>query len=241
MVSAIQRQLLRWLRVPPEPAPPDGSAGSVLVFRAGRNYWRWRVLAWALAQAGLLLLILLPILPLLVRKKPVPASVESLLLGAEAILLLVYLVALVISYHAQRLDYELRWYIVTDRSLRIRSGIWSVAETTMTFANIQDLRITAGPLQGALGLADLEVSSAGGASSKETGATGGHVARFSGVDNAEAIRDLIVDRLKKYRDAGLGDRDEPPETTAEQSAHELLAEARALRAAVETRYPKTSS
>lgn len=241
MVSAIQRQLLQWLRVPPEPAPPDGSAGSVLVFRAGRNYWRWRVFAWALAQAGLLLFILLPMLPLLVRKKPVPASVESLLLGAEAVLLAVYLVALVISYHAQRLDYELRWYIVTDRSLRIRSGIWSVAETTMTFANIQDLRITAGPLQGALGLADLEVSSAGGASSKETGASGGHVARFSGVDNAEAIRDLIVDRLKKYRDAGLGDRDEPPETTAEQSAYELLAEARALRAVVETRYPKTSS
>ena len=60
----------------------------------------------------------------------------------------------------QRLNYELRWYIVTDRSLRIRIGIWIVEEITMTFDNIQDLRITAGPPQGWLGLAALELSSA---------------------------------------------------------------------------------
>ncbi len=239
MVSAIERKLLRWLRVPPEPAPPDGSAGSVLVFRAGRNYWRWRVLAWALAQAGVLVVVLLPLIVLAKKRWALPDSVASFWLAIEAILLVVYLVALFLSYHAQRLDYELRWYVVTDRSLRVRTGIWSVVETTMTFANIQDLRISAGPLQGALGLADLEVSSAGGASDKQPGSSRGHVARFSGVDNATAIRDLIVERLQKYRDAGLGDRDEP-EATANQSAQELLDEARALRAVVEARYPKTS-
>ena len=240
MVKAIERQLLRWLRLPPEPAPPDGTAGSAIVFRAGRNYWRWRLFCWTLAQAGILLLVLLPLLPFLTRKTPMSGTTQTILLSVEAVLLGVYLILLFLTYHAQRLDYELRWYVVTDRSLRIRSGIWSVAETTMTFANIQDLRITAGPLQTALGLADLEVSSAGGAGVQQTGASSGHVARFSGVDNAEAIRDLIGERLKKYRDAGLGDRDEP-EATAEESAQELLAEARALRAAVETRYPKTSS
>lgn len=240
MVKLIESLLLRWLRVPPEPAPPDGTFGSAIVFRAGRNYWRWRIFCWALAQTGILLLVLMPLLPLLTRKTPMPSGSLSILLAVEALLLGIYLLVLFITYHAQRLDYELRWYVVTDRSLRIRSGIWSVAETTMTFANIQDLRITAGPLQTALGLADLEVSSAGGSGSGETGAKRGHSARFSGVDNAEAIRDLITDRLKKYRDAGLGDRDEPV-ATAEESAQELLAEARALRAAVEIRYPKTSS
>lgn len=39
-------------------------------------------------------------------------------------------------YTLARLDYELRWCIVTDRSLRIREGIASVRESTMTFANI---------------------------------------------------------------------------------------------------------
>jgi len=238
--NAIASQLLRWLRVPPEPAPPEGTPGSVLVFRAGRNYWRWRLLCWAMAQAGILLLVLLPMLPLFTRKTPLSSTALSVILGTEAVLLVAFLIVLFISYHAQRLDYELRWYVVTDRSLRIRSGIWSVAETTMTFANIQDLRITAGPLQTALGLADLVVSSAGGSGGGEAGATRGHVARFSGVDNAEVIRDTIVDRLKKYRDSGLGDRDEP-EATPEESAQELLVEARALRAAVAARYPKTSS
>ncbi len=240
MVKAVESKLLRWLRVPPEPAPPEGTPGSVLVFRAGRNYWRWRILCWALAQFGILLLVLFPLLPLFTRKTPLAGFALSALLATEAALLLAYLIALFLTYHAQRLDYELRWYIVTDRSLRIRSGIWSVAETTMTFANIQDLRITAGPLQSYLGLADLEVSSAGGAGAKEPGASTSHLARFSGVDNAEAIRDLIIDRLKKYRDAGLGDQDEP-ELSPEQSAQELLAEARALRAAAEAHYPKTSS
>jgi membrane protein YdbS with pleckstrin-like domain len=217
MVDAIEQPLLGWLRVPPSPAPPEGAPGSLLLFRAGRNYWRWRLLCWAGAQVALLLLVLLPLLALLLVLFPLQA---------------------LFTFFAQRLDYRLRWYIVTDRSLRIRAGLWSVSETTMTFANIQDLRITAGPLQGALGLADLEVSSAGGSVSKEPGASPTHLARFAGIDNAEALRDLLLARLKRYRDSGLGDRPEAAPLTAEAAARELLAETRALRAAL---YPKTSS
>ena len=47
--------LLELLRVPPQPAPPEGSAGSVQVFRAGKNYYRWRVVMWASQQLLLLL------------------------------------------------------------------------------------------------------------------------------------------------------------------------------------------
>ena len=149
--------------------------------------------------------------------------------------LLAYLVFLPISYQLQRLNYELRWYIVTDRSLRIRSGIWSVEEITMTFANIQDIRISAGPLQGWLGLADLVVSSAGGGAAKGKGATdkSGHTAQFAGIENATATRDLIVERLKHYRDAGLGDRTETPVVGVEVAAAELLAAAKELRSAVD--------
>ena len=76
------------------------------------------------------------------------------------------------------------------------------------------------------------MSSAGGGSASGGGNHGGtansHAARFAGVDNAEEIRNLIVERLRRYRHAGLG---EAPVDMA-SAAVELLAEALALRAAV---------
>lgn len=97
----------------------------------------------------------------------------------------------------------------------------------MTFANIQDLRISAGPLQGWLGLADLV------AKGKGPLAKSGHSAQFAGIENATATRDLMVERLKHYRDAGLGDRTEKPVVGLEAAAAELLAAAKQLRAATE--------
>jgi hypothetical protein len=172
MVNAIEQLRLGWLRVPPEPAPPEGAPGSLLLFRAGRNYRRWRLLCWAGSQAALLL----PVLLLLRQPHPFLAGLISLLL-------VLYPLQALFTFFAQRLDYQLRWYIVTDRSLRIRAGLWSVVETTMTFANLQDLRITAG-----------------GSVSKEPGARPSHLARFSNIDNAEALRDLLLERLKHYRE-----------------------------------------
>lgn len=230
--------LLRLLRVPPEPTPPDGSPDSVLVFRAGRNYLRWRIAVWAASQAGLAVGAVLPLL-ILSKGNQLPPVVFDLVAGLEALYLASLLVLIPVTYWMQKLNYELRWYIVTDRSLRIRSGIWAVEELTMTFANIQDLRITAGPLQGWLGLADLEVSSAGGGAAQGPhGASAhSHGARFAGVENAAQIRDLIVERLRRYRDAGLGDGHDPhpvpASPTVESAAAELLREARALRAVVE--------
>jgi membrane protein YdbS with pleckstrin-like domain len=229
--------LLRWLRVPPEPTPPEGASDSVIVFRAGRNYWRWRFLTWAAAQLGVIILGGMFAGAIFKAQAKMPPLAVFLWDAAEIATLLAYLVFLPISYQLQRLNYELRWYIVTDRSLRIRSGIWSVEEITMTFANIQDLRISAGPLQGWLGLADLVVSSAGGgaAKGKGTDAKSGHTAQFAGIENATATRDLIVARLKHYRDAGLGDRTEKPVIGVEAAATELLAAAKELRLAVDLR------
>ena len=103
------------------------------------------------------------------------------------------------------MNYELRWYVVTDRCLRVRGGILNVHEITTTFANIQEVRLSSGPLQKLLGLADVEVHSAGGGSGK--GSSDSHVARFEGVDNAPEIRDFILVRLRQYRDSGLGEKD----------------------------------
>ncbi len=69
-----------------------------------------------------------------------------------------------LTYAIRRLDVELHWYIVTDRSLRIRTGLVRLQETTMSFANLQQVEVKQGPLQRLLGLADVHVQSAGGGS-----------------------------------------------------------------------------
>jgi membrane protein YdbS with pleckstrin-like domain len=149
-----------------------------------------------------------------------------------------------VSYVVLRLDYEMRWYIVTDRSLRIRSGILRVQELTMSFANLQQVILSQGPLQRWLGIADVKVESAGGGSSPahQDGIEESlHTGFFHGVDNAAEVRDLILARLKRFREAGLGDPDDvhptPPAlpATPQQTedavaaARELLAELRRLR------------
>jgi hypothetical protein len=103
-------------------------------------------------------------------------------------------------------------------------------EITMTFSNIQEIRVTAGPLQNLLKIADVEVRSAGGGSGGKQGDEG-HVGRFEGVSNSNAVRDLMVERLRRYRDSGLG---EAAQGTASEdqtlhAARAVLAETRALR------------
>jgi len=224
--------LLRLLRVPHEPHPPEGSPESIRIFRAGRNYLRWRVLCWFAAQFGIALVFLLFTLPPLLPKTKLAPGARVVWLGAVAAGVVVWAVSALVSLLLQKLNYEQRWYIVTDRSLRIRAGIWTVRETTMTFANIQDIRVTRDPLQLVLGLADVEVASAGGTVTQHGMMP--HRAVFSGVDEAEGLRDLLTERLRRYRDAGLGDPGDhapvaAPVATAEAAAKELLAEARRLR------------
>jgi hypothetical protein len=161
--------------------------------------------------------------------------------------LMLYLAQVPFTYALRRLDYEMRWYVVTDRSLRIRSGLVSVQEMTMSFANLQQVSVTQGPLQRLLGLADVRVQSAGGGGGGEGKPGHGvqaslHLGVFHGVDNATEIRDLILDRLRQFRATGLGDPDDhhdpvspsaAPETGSPSdvltASQELLAEARALR------------
>lgn len=170
-----------------------------------------------------------------------------------------YLVQLPLTYALVRLEFESHWYIVTDRSLRIRSGLVTVRESTMSFANLQQVTVSQGPLQQLLRLADVRVQSAGGGG--DSGGEHGegekdsmHTGVFHGVNNAGEIRDLILARLQHFRAAGLGDPEEPTESSAVAgnieegvlpiddvtadglaAARAALEEARALRRAVTQR------
>jgi membrane protein YdbS with pleckstrin-like domain len=159
---------------------------------------------------------------------------------------LLYLLQIPVTFVVRRLDYELRWYMVTDRSLRIRYGVWNISESTMSFANIQQVVVSQNPVQRLLGLSDVKVQSAGGGGGGEkhepSSGDDMHLGLFHQVTNGSEIRDLILKRLRRFRESGLGDPDEkapavpdevPPitgdATSLVTAARELAAEARALR------------
>jgi membrane protein YdbS with pleckstrin-like domain len=222
-------RVLRLARVPAEPHVPEGAEKSVRVFNAGRNYFAWRLMLWGIANTaiavGLLVAFGFSFTPTL------PPLVRTIFLTLEAVGAGFFVASIPITYLLQRLNYEMRWYIVTDRSLRIRSGVVWLQEITMTFANVQGIRLNANPVEVLLGLANVEVQSAGGGGSPAHGTpSSGHVGSFEGVDNAAAIRDLIVERLRVYRDSGLGEKTvEAGEPLALSAAREVLQETRALR------------
>ncbi len=321
--------VLRWLKVPPEPQPPQGDPASLRVFHAGKNYYNLRLASWAFAQllafAGIVFWIVVfidieagvkaqrlnhtaVIKPTDARnfdeyvKKVVESSMtedesatvppakpaenatsapaptaagtattaappakdataqtatadqtvkssdatakpakgkrsnrvritgwggfKRLLVNVallappwafpifwalKIIGILVYLIQLPLTYAVRRLDFEMRWYMVTDRSLRIRHGVWKIQESTMSFANIQQVVVTQNPIQQLLGLANVRVQSAGGGGGGEEHKHGDedmHLGVFHGVTNATEIRDLILERLRRFRDSGLGDPEE---------------------------------
>ena len=308
MFESIRTRVLRVFRVPHDPDPPAGAPGSIRVFRAGRNFYKLRLLRWGAGQVGALVGIIFSLIVLdrvqeaveaarSEAKPPVattttastptpgteptrtltanspeqtktkskflrddktratmrrlankwPSWLFGLLYAVEWFGIVAYLAQIPITYAIARLDYELRWYIVTDRSLRIRAGLASVQETTMSFANVQQVVVTQGPLQRLLGIADVRVQSAGGGGDRLDQHGQGdslHTGVFHGVDNANEVRDLVQERLRAFRQAGLGDPDDihsgesaspsppphdSPPSSALTAARELLQEARRLR------------
>lgn len=234
-LSGLERVLLRALKVPEAPSPPDGSPDSIRVFRAGRNYYLWSLVMWAAAVMLSAVAVVSLSIPLFVAVRRAPELAQMLAAVALTLLWLVYLTTVVVTLVSRRLDYGLRWYIVTDRSLRIRTGIFAMSELTMTYSNIQEIRVASGPLQLLLGIADVEVQAAGGGGDGKSSG-GGHIGRFSGVAHAPEIRDLIIERLRRYRDSGLGEATRltpAPPAVELTAARAVLDEVRAVRAVLD--------
>ena len=231
---------LRLLRVPPTPEPPPGSPPRV--FRAAPNYFKLRLIRWALTQLAAITGLVWALFFIdWVRTTETPRAVVWFLQAGEIFGWIVFISELILGWTILQLDFEMRWYMLSDRAIRIREGIATVREKTVALANVQNIAIRQGPLQRLLGIADVEVKTAGGGGGKSSeierragGSEPMHVAYFRGVDNAEEIRDLVREGVRVQRNAGLGDPDEqePTPNDANSAAAELLREARALRAAV---------
>lgn len=233
MLERLRDLVLTLLKVPPEPEPPEGNPASMLIFRAGRNFYRWQMMMWALSHVGVIggSLLVYVVVGIGVVNGPHWLRVVYAVVGMLGAIVLG--VAATVTFLALRWSYELRWYILSDRSLRIRRGVWNLEELTMTFANIQEVRVNAGLIQKALGLADVEVHAAGGGGDASHQRVR-HAAMFQGVDNAGEIRDCIVERLRIYRDSGLGSDAAPhaaPDSaiSAQAAAQEVLDAAKSLR------------
>jgi hypothetical protein len=220
MATPLPDLVVRLFRIPGDPTPPQGDPAKVRLFRAGRKYYWYKILLWGIGQLVALAALLggtvfvgfapWERLPFLRDGELWGIPLELLALSAPAWIL--YLAQLPVTFLAVRLDYEMRCYMLSESALRIRHGVLWVREQTMTYANIQHIAVRRGPLQQLLGIGDVEVRTAGGGDAEAQGKSTGadmHRGFFRGVDHAELVRNEIRARVDAYRDAGLGDPDEP--------------------------------
>jgi membrane protein YdbS with pleckstrin-like domain len=187
------------------PEPPAGAHATVEVFRASPRFLYYRLLGLAIGAA------LFGLLGLGLLVGGLAAREEGPLAGAAVVLALA-LVILLPSYLGIRVDYDLRYYVLTDRSLRVREGAWILNEQTLTHANVQNLEVKQGPLQRLFGITDLVVHTAGGGGRSGPGEhdqAQGHTVTIAGVEDARLVREKVLGYLRAHRaGSGLGDLDD---------------------------------
>jgi membrane protein YdbS with pleckstrin-like domain len=210
MIYEVAKEGLLYLLQAPAhpPEPPPGAASSIRVFRASPKFLQYRLIVMGIVYLILFLMTAGVSGVVLMGNKRMPA----ILAGFFVVLPFLVLGLAALSYFLIRLEYDMRYYMLSDRCMRIREGVLVINEVTLTFANIQHMEISQGPIQQLLGIADLVVKTAGGgvvAMPEQAGQVSlGHHGRLAGIDNAEEIRDLISSNLKHYKGTGLGDPEE---------------------------------
>ena len=194
--------LAGWFKVPEGPPTLASSAGdSIESFRPSPgflDYLKFQVWLGLLAvDIGLIILW-------------VVVFVNEPTLGV--VLAPLFVVAIVapdiLAYVALHLRYDTTWYVMSSRSIRLRRGIWDIRETTITFENVQNVAFIQGPLQRHFGIANLIVQTAGGGGgggNPQQGQASPHTGMIEGIADAERIRDVIMNRVRQSRRAGLGD------------------------------------
>jgi membrane protein YdbS with pleckstrin-like domain len=246
MYNSFRQYAERLLRIPHDPTPPPGDHVSTRIFLAAPNYYKYLLCLWGLrAAAGFLAVIVAIVIPFSVLAFTFTKQGKAwavLLWLIPMVVILLNILSSLFLLAVLRLSFEKRWYVVTDRSLRIREGVTTVREMTVNFANIQNISISQGPLQRALRIADLKVETAGrggGSSQRKERSENLHTAWFRGINNANEVRELIQLRLRRLKDSGLGDHEEnSPSAKFEFSVamlsaiRDVHAEAAALRQAV---------
>jgi len=181
--------------------PPHLPEGSALVRSLGpcEAWFTWRAL-WAMFG-------LLPqVIGTGVGAIALIAKLGGLGWAIAAMLVLVEVVVVSFTLVATRVDYELRFFLVGDRSLRVNEGAIVRREVTLSYANVQNLEVTQGPMERLFGFQNLTVTTAG--ADQAPGLENSHSVTLVGLDDAEAVRTLILGMLHQTKDSGLGERSE---------------------------------
>jgi membrane protein YdbS with pleckstrin-like domain len=205
--EGLWKMLATWFDVPRDPPelPRSASTGHYSAFKPSPGYLRYlKMWFWILAIIMDLGLLACWIVILVVQW-----WVALLLLP---VLLIVGIVPDIIGYVVVHLRYDTAWYVMTDRSIRIRRGVWIIQETTITFENVQNVKVQQGPVQRHFGIADVTIETAGAAATagKHGNITVANKGVIEGIENAAQIRDLILMRLRASQSAGLGDEAHEP-------------------------------
>jgi uncharacterized membrane protein YdbT with pleckstrin-like domain len=197
------------------------------VFRASPRWLAYRMLLYWIGATVAAAALALACVATLAAGRPFATMVVVLVA-------LVVAAALLVGWFCVRIEYDLRTYIVTDRSMRVREGAWVLKEMTLTYANVQNVQVLQGPVQRLFRIEDLRVDTAGGGGGLkgERAGASGHQVTLAGLENAHEVRDLILAYVKRFTSgSGLGDLDDPehaPRPTWGASA-EVLDALRGLR------------
>ncbi len=216
--------LARWFRVPQGPPTlPFHDAEALESLRPSAAFLRylkfkfWVFLALLDGVVIAAWLILLIAMPLWAGLLALPVLVIVILPD-------------IVAYVAIHLRYDTTWYVLTDRSMRIRRGIWTLSETTITFENVQNVTMHQGPLERIYGISKVIAQTAGGGSGPHGEETlGPHAGVLEGLADAARIRDLILSRLKRSKTAGLGDETHEAGALAPAWTAEYIAVLREIR------------
>jgi membrane protein YdbS with pleckstrin-like domain len=198
----IWRAIVDWFRVPEAPPrlPDVGEAADrVDAFKPAPAFLKYlKVYFWI----GLVLIdamILVPWVVLMVNRPTIGMLVAP-------VAWFIAIVPDVLVYIALHLRYDSTWYLLSDRSMRIRRGIWIIRETTITYENVQNVTVHQGPVQRFFGISNVVVRTAGGGGGKHGhGHEATHLGVVEGIADADQVRDRIMARVRRSRTAGLGD------------------------------------
>lgn len=183
-------------------APPHLPEGSSLV-RALKPSERWLAYRYLQTLFGALSHFVgvgVAAVALIVQLGGAGLALALVLLGIEAFTIGFALVT-------TRVDFELRHYLVGDRSLRVAQGAWKREEVTLSYANVQNLEVNQGPLERVFGFKSLTISTAG--ADTTPGQEHSHLVTLVGLEQADEVRELILGMLKQHRDSGLGEASHP--------------------------------
>ncbi|HHX65927.1 MAG TPA: PH domain-containing protein [Chloroflexi bacterium] len=141
-------------------------------------------------------------------------------------MVVVAIAAILIPMYYRSLSYEL-----TDEEVIVRKGIWTRTVQTVPYRTVTNVEVKRGPLDRMLGLASIDVHTAG--YSQQTGSE----AHLVGLADFESVEAELLAALRRYRartGAAIGAEELPEAVTSPSGAgsavlDEILSELRAIR------------